>query len=198
MQRRILPETGFVGEDQCPVPRLRFFLGRDRCGGAIGPVPQHRHAPARGGAAAPKIPSREATCAHAPDDTEPRTPPRSPRQSWATSRCRCPNRKLPDHCRECPPTAAVAFLSVPMAYLTEPLPADHRFRRSDNAGATPTPWIAALAESGPVRHWYTLPNSSPPRATASPRGRPHLCPLPCSGESAADTCLDVTATSVAP
>jgi hypothetical protein len=26
VEGRILPETGFVGEDQCPVPRLRFFL----------------------------------------------------------------------------------------------------------------------------------------------------------------------------
>ena len=143
-------------------------------------------------------PQPEATCAHAPDDTEPRTPPRSPRQSWAMSKCHCPDRKLPGHCRECRPTAAVAFLSVPLAYLTEPLPADHRFRRSDNAGATQTPWIAALAGSPPVRHWYAHQNSSPPRATASPRGRPHLCPLPCSGESAADMCLDVAATSVAP
>ena len=26
MERRILPEAGFVGEDQCPVSRLGFFL----------------------------------------------------------------------------------------------------------------------------------------------------------------------------
>src|SRR5438128_7726165 len=56
-----------------------FFLGRDRCGGAIGPAPRHRRAPARGGVVARKIPSREAICAHARDDTEPRTPPRSPK-----------------------------------------------------------------------------------------------------------------------
>jgi hypothetical protein len=26
VQSRVLPETGFVGEDQCPVPRLGCFL----------------------------------------------------------------------------------------------------------------------------------------------------------------------------
>src|SRR5690348_2751717 len=174
-----------------------FFSGWDRCGGAIGPALPRRRAPTRGGAAAPKIPIREAICARGRDDTECRIPPRSPKQSWATSRCRYPDRKTPDRCRECHPTLAVAFLSAPRADPTDTLPTDHRLPPSDNAGAIQIPWIAAPAGSSPVRHWYVLPNSALPRATASPRDRPHLSPLPCSGESIADAYLDADAIAVA-
>src|ERR1035437_2270982 len=175
-----------------------FFLGRDRCGGAIGPAPQRRRGPARGGAVALKIPSREAICAHGRDDTEHRTPPRSPRQSWATSRCRYPDRKQPDRCREYLLTVAVASLSSPMAGPTDTLPADHRHRRSDTAAATPIPWIAAPAGSPLMRRWYVLRNSAPPPAIVSPHGRPPLFPLLCSGEPTADRCWDAIATGVAP
>src|SRR6476660_4299622 len=106
--------------------------------------------------------------------------------------------KPPGHCRECHPTLAVAFLLAPRADPPDTLPADHPLHRSDNAAATPTPWIAAPAGSTPVRRWYVLQNSAPPHATASPHGRPHLFPLPCSADSAADMCWDVTATSVPP
>src|SRR5258708_22095449 len=91
-----------------------FFLGRDRCCGAIGPALQRRRAPVRGEAVALKIPSREVICAHGQDDTECRTPSRSPRQSWARSRCRYPDRKLPGRCREYPPTVSVVSLTSPM------------------------------------------------------------------------------------
>src|ERR1035437_1453810 len=175
-----------------------FFLGRDRCGGAIGPAPQRRRGPARGGAVALKIPSREAICAHGRDDTEHRTPPRSPRQSWATSRCRYPDRKQPDRCREYLLTVAVASLSSPMAGPTDTLPADHRHRRSDTAAATPIPWIAAPAGSPLMRRWYVLRNSAPRPAIVSPHGRPPLFPLLCSGEPTADRCWDAIATGVAP
>jgi len=36
-----------------------------------------------------------------------RTPPRSPRRSWAMSRCRCPDRKPQDRGPQCPSTANV-------------------------------------------------------------------------------------------
>src|SRR5258708_26267561 len=145
-----------------------------------------------------EIPNHEAICARGLDDTEPRTPPRSSRKSWATARCRCPDRRPPDHYREGPPTVAVASLSVPMADPSDTLPTDHRFHCFDNAEATQTLWIAAPVGFPPVRRWYALQNSAPLRATASRRDRPHLSPLPCSDGSVSDTCWDVAATSVAP
>src|SRR5260370_37120367 len=125
----------------------------------MGPAPPHRRAPARGAVAAPKIPNHEAICARGPDDTEPRTPPRSSRQSWATSRCRCPDRRPPDHYRECPPSVAVASLSVPMADPSDTLPTDHRFHWFDNAEATQTVLLANsdLADIVGIAHLPSIP-----------------------------------------
>src|ERR1039458_6959753 len=80
--------------------------------------------------------------------------------------------------------------------MTDPidtLPADHPFPRLDNAATTVTPWIAALGGSSPIHHWYALPNSAPPRAIASPRGRRHPVLLLCSAEPTAYEYSDVDA-----
>src|SRR5437667_4365670 len=119
-----------------------FFEGSDRCAGASGPAPRHRRGPECGVDVAPKTPRHGATCAHGRGDTGRRTPPRSPRRSWAMSRCRCPDRKLLDHCAEYLPTVVFAFPSVLMADPTDGLPADRPLHRSDSAGATRTPSIA--------------------------------------------------------
>ena len=71
----------------------------------------------------------------------------------------------------------LAFLSIPRADPIDTLPADPPLHRSDNAGATPTLWIAGPAESLPIRRWYVLQNSAPRRATVSLRGKLHLSPL---------------------
>jgi len=131
-------------------------------------VPQRRRGPVRGGAVVLKIPSHEAICEHGRDDTERRTPFRSPRRSWARSRCRCPDRTLPDRCQEYPPTVAVAVasLTAPMAGPTDTLPADHRFHRSDIAAATAILWTSVPAGSPPIGHSYVLQNSALRRAAA--------------------------------
>src|ERR1035437_1325291 len=114
----------------------------------------------------------QATFAHDRGDTGRRTPPRSPRRSWVRSRCRCPDRKPPDHCPQCPPTVAVAFPSVEMVGPTDSLPADHPLPRSGSAGATRTPLIAAVV---------------------SQRDRLRPVPLPCRVGLTAYTCSGVIA-----
>src|ERR1019366_1173021 len=84
-----------------------------------------------------------------------------------------------------------------MADPSDTLPVNHRRLRSDIAGATPTPWIAAPAGSPLMLRWYVLRNSAPRHANVSPHGRPHLFLLLCSGEPTADRCWDAIATGVA-
>src|ERR1700733_595020 len=125
---------------------------------------------ARGRAVARKIPNRAAICAHGRDDTERRTPPRSPGQSWATSRCRYPDRKLPDRCPEYRLTVAAASLSSPMAggQLLSPHPtpdAPDRASHAANRHRSPAP------PRGPNRNGRDIPGLPYPGREIPSRSR---------------------------
>ena len=57
VEARILPETGFIGEQQGRVALCGFFLAQDTCVAATGPVPVDRLGPACAGVAEPKTPA---------------------------------------------------------------------------------------------------------------------------------------------
>src|ERR1035441_10280844 len=80
--------------------------------------------------------------------------PRSPRQSWATSRPRYPSHTPRDHCQECRRVVHVAAVSSPAAFRAGILPVSPRLHELDIATTTPTPSSAVLSESPPVHHWY--------------------------------------------
>src|SRR5437867_12938478 len=111
---------------------------------ATGRVLRHRLWPILVSVAAPRNRSREEPCGRDRDGTQYRILPLSPTQSSATSRSRCPDRRLPDRYRESLPVAAVELHPAPSADQTDAPPASLRHHASHTVVATPMFEIVAL------------------------------------------------------
>jgi hypothetical protein len=168
---------------QCSV--RAFFLGWDTCTDASGPARWRWHGTAHGVVAVRKSPGGAAISARGQGDMKHRILPRSPRQSWATSRPRYPSHTPRDHCQECRRVVRVAAVSSPACFRTAILPVSPRLHELDIATTTARPSTAVLSESPPVHHWYDPRSSGRQPVTASPRDRRHPVLLPCSVGSTA-------------